>query len=221
MKKFNDPAVLIKESCDILGIQLPDTRTRMIVQHLLMLVQWRDRVNLTSVKNPLDIALLHFVDSLTVFKVISMGSGLSVLDIGSGGGFPGMVLKVADPSMRIALMDKDPKKIVFLKYVARELGLTDIVFFQTIVAELAESPRSHTFDVVVSRAFSSDPSVLDSLSAFLQPGGALVRMAGPSDTSPIELPSFQIEQVWEGCLPFSTNFRRVYRYVAHCAPRGV
>lgn len=213
LKKFNDPAVLIKESCDIMGIQLPDARVRMILQHLAMLVQWRRRVNLTSLKNPLDIALFHFVDSLTVFKVISCGSGLQVVDVGTGGGFPGMVLKVVDPSLRMTLLDKDPKKIVFLKYVARELGLTDIAFFHTSVTDLVGRFSAPVFDVVVSRAFSSDLAVLNSFSVLLRQRGSLIRMAGPADRFPVHLPNFRIDRIWEGFLPFSTSFRRVYRYI--------
>lgn len=214
LKKANDPLALIRESCDILGIELSEDGAVRMRQHLLLLIQWRECINLTSLTDPMEIAVLHFIDSLTVFKVISQRSVLRILDVGTGGGFPGMVLKSVQPSLDMTLLDRDARKIVFLKYVARELGLTDITFLHTGLASLLKLPVSPPFDLIVSRAFSSDPLVLNSFSRLLVSGGSLVRMTGPTDSVHSScLPNFRIQQLWEGILPFSSHYRRVYRYV--------
>jgi len=214
LKKANDILLLIKECSDILGIELSEEGAVRMRQHLLLVIQWRKRVNLTSLADPMEIALLHFIDSLTIFKVIPQRSALRVLDVGTGGGFPGMVLKSVDPSLDMTLLDRDAKKIVFLKYVARELGLTDVTFLHTVLARVLKLPISPPFDLIVSRAFSSDPVVLNSFSRLLRSGGSLVRMTGPSDSvHSSRLPNFRLQQLWEGTLPFSSHYRRVYRYV--------
>lgn len=214
LKKANDPLMLIRESSDILGIELSEDGAARMRQHLRLLMQWRKCVNLTSLTDPIQIAILHFIDSLTIFKVIPQGSALRILDVGTGGGFPGMVLRSVDSSLDMTLLDRDAKKIVFLKYVARELGLTDITFLHTALANLLKLPISPPFDLIVSRAFSSDPLVLNSFSRLLVSGGSLVRMTGPTDAvHSSRLSNFRVQQLWEGTLPFSSHYRRVYRYV--------
>jgi len=140
-------------------------------------------------------------------------SGLKILDIGSGGGFPGMVIKIADESLRMTLLDKNPKKIVFLKHVTKELGLLEVAFlnirFETLLAQ--ESPLF--FDVVVSRAVSYTSEFFDSLRRLLSPGGSVIRMAGPSTRGlPEEISRYAVAETWAGRLPFSTRIRYVYRY---------
>ncbi len=212
-RNLHDPREIIEESCRILELSLPINRIEKILHYLSLLAQWNRRINLTSLTDPIDMTIFHIVDSLTVFKVMPQGSGLRILDVGTGAGFPGMVLRIADPSLNLTLLDKDAKKIVFLKYVARELGLTDLRFLHSTLDKLFRHPPSPLFDVVVSRAFSSDPSVLTLFVSLLNPGGSVIRMAGPGDslhgTPPVGL---RENQIWEGILPFSSNFRRVTRY---------
>jgi len=178
-----------------------------------LLGRWRRRADLTALTEPRHIAVVHVLDSLTVFKTIPRDSGVSILDIGSGGGFPGLVLKAADPSLSLALLDRDPKKIVFLKHVARELGLRDVKFLNIRVEQLIDATPSRTFDVVVSRSVFSDSGLFEHLASLLNPGGFLVRMAGPGSLhEPPELRGFSLIRVWEGILPFSDLFRRVLCY---------
>jgi len=150
---------------------------------------------------------------LTLFKVVAMGTGHRVLDIGSGGGFPGMVLKEADDSLEITLLDRNPRKIVFLKHVAKELGLSSVTFVNSALERLLERPREYQFDLVVSRAVSSEAAYWDSLHVLVRAGGLLARMAGPpSGAEQPELRNFSCSSVWEGILPFSDRLRRVYLY---------
>jgi 16S rRNA (guanine527-N7)-methyltransferase len=214
LNKSNDVLSLIREASNILGISLSEDGAVKMHQHLLLLMEWRKRANLTALTDPRDIVVLHFIDSLTVFKVIPYGSGMRILDVGTGGGFPGMVLKSVDPSLDMTLLDRNGKKIVFLKYVARELGLTDVTFLHMAVADVLKRHVAPSFEVIVSRAFSSDPFVQNSFSRLLVSGGSLVRMAGPMDSfHSFRLSNFRLQRSWEGMLPFSRHFRRVYRYV--------
>lgn len=208
-----DPFGIIRLGSKVLGVPIDDGKTAKMARHLNLLLQWRARINLTSLADMSEIAVQHFIDSLTVFKVIPVGRGLRTLDIGTGAGFPGLVMRAADDSMKMTLMDRDPGKIVFLKYVTRDLHLDGVEFLNVNLLHLLEDPGPHRFDLVVSRAFSSSHALMDRFSSLLPVDGLLVRMAGPGSLKQeFPLRNFQQSAVWEGILPFSSSLRRVILY---------
>ncbi len=207
------------EGSSQLGVNVSESCIFGMLCHIEILLEWGAKTNLTSIRDPMEIAVLHFLDSLTVFKVLPFASGLRILDVGTGAGFPGMVLRIADTSLDVALLDRDPKKIVFLKHVAHKLGIKGITFLNLPLDVLLQAETSPGFDVVVSRAVSSDPDFLDSLHLLLKPHGSLIRMAGPrSDHEHRVLRNFTFMEQWEGFLPFISNFRRVALYSRKSAP---
>ena len=203
-----DPYELIIKGCRILSIPLPDSAAKKMMLHMDLLKTWGTKINLTAIKEPREMAILHFLDSLTVFKVIPSGSGLRILDIGSGAGFPGLVVRTADETLHVTLLDRDPKKIVFLKHAARELALTGLAFINSPLKKLFENPTMRRFDCIVSRGFSSNVTVLDGLDSLLAPSGCLVTMTGPSSEK-LVLKNFHLAALWEGILPFSNRSRKV------------
>src|SRR5208337_1066750 len=100
-----DPSTIVREGAIILEIPLDDEAVAKTVRHLEILNHWRNRVNLTSLKDMAEMAVLHVLDSLTVFKVVPRGARLRVLDVGTGAGFPAVVMAIADRSMKVTLMD--------------------------------------------------------------------------------------------------------------------
>ena len=210
----SDPAQIIREGSLILGVPLdPDAVTK-LVRHLEFLNEWRGRAKLTSLNTMPQMAVLHVLDSLTVFKVLPLGGHLRVIDVGTGGGFPGIVMRITDNSMNLTLMDADAKKIVFLKHLIRHLALDGLCFLNARLERFVVESEFSPFDLVVARAFSSEPALLQPLSHLVSKNGLLIRMLGPS---PVDnrfwLADFREEAVWEGTLPFSTRTRRVIRYV--------
>jgi len=209
----SDPRYLITEGSSLLKIRLEAGAVDGMLKHIDLLIYWRKRARLTALNDPAEIAILHVLDSLAVFKVLPHYHDFQVLDIGTGAGFPGMVMAIADPTLKITLMDRDVRKIVFLKYAVKELGLANVTFLNVRLRDLSFMPAPTFFQVVVSRAFSSDPTVVDSLSSLISPGGFLIRMAGPASLKQeFRLKNFCENAVWEGTLPFSNRFRRVLRY---------
>ncbi len=120
--KGTSPVRVLREGGRLLGVSLSDDAASMMIRYIALLRQWGTRTNLTSLTDPVEIAVRHFLDSMTVFKVLPHSFGLRILDIGTGAGFPGMVMKIADQSLHMTLLDKNPKKIVFLKHVAAGAG---------------------------------------------------------------------------------------------------
>jgi 16S rRNA (guanine527-N7)-methyltransferase len=204
---------IIFEGSNQLGIALSENSLAGMAQHMELLAQWGKRINLTSLRDPVEIAVLHFIDSLTVFKVLPFASGMRILDIGTGAGFPGMVMKTADSSLKLTLLDRDTKKVVFLKHLAHKLGLTGITFLNMPLEVVLGKQGFHGFDAAISRAVSSDPDFMDSLCCLLQPTGFLIKMSGPAslEESPF-LRNFTLQAAWEGSLPFLHKFRRVHLY---------
>jgi 16S rRNA (guanine527-N7)-methyltransferase len=207
----HEPAEIIRQGSRLLEIPVSDEVVSKMIRHMELLIDWSSRVNLTALKNPQDIAIFHFLDSLTVFKVLPKRA-LTVLDIGSGAGFPGIVMRTAEQSITLSVLDRDPKKIVFLKQVARELDLFGVRFLNFLLQDVMRFSSAY-FDVVISRAFASDPNLIDALHQLVAPTGSLVRMAGPqSATKDFPLHNFRETLRWEGTLPFSDSRRSVFCY---------
>jgi 16S rRNA (guanine527-N7)-methyltransferase len=209
----SDPAEIIRQGSRLLEIPVTNEAVSRMMRHMELLMEWGSRVNLTALRDPRDIAVFHFLDSLTVFKVVPQGIALRVLDVGSGAGFPGIVMRSAEESINLSVVDRNPKKIVFLKHVARELNLSGVRFLNSLVQDFMDNSLPEQFDVVVSRAFASDPHLMDTLHHLLAPGGSLVRMAGPASVGKeFPLHHFRESFRWEGSLPFSDRLRSVFRY---------
>lgn len=208
--RLTDPGRIIVEGAKQLGITVTDDAISKMLRHMRLIKEWNRRVNLTAVTDFSEMAVLHFLDSLTVFKVLPRRD-LRMLDVGTGAGFPGLVLRALNASLRLTLLDRDIKKIVFLKHTARELDLPGIDFLNMRVENLFD--RQLTFDLVISRAFASDLSVLDNFHKLLPDVGYMIRMAGPASLGEdLELDHFTQSAIWQGHLPFSDNFRRVILY---------
>ncbi len=208
-----NPEYIIKEGCSLLGISVSDDVVSQMIRHMELLVDWGSRVNLTALNEPRDIVVFHFLDSLTVFKVVPRSCRLSVLDIGSGAGFPGIVMRTVEESIELTVLDRNPKKIVFLKYLARELNFSGVRFLNFQLQELLDGSFTGSFDLAISRAFSSDSNLLNAVHLLLPLGGSLIRMAGPGSVrKTLHLKNFQESSRWEGFLPFSNSFRSVVRY---------
>ena len=210
--QFDFTDVLLQGARKI-GVSLPQEAPVSMLRHTQLLLEWNAKTNLTSLRDPTDIIALHFLDSLTVFKVLPSTPGLRILDVGTGAGFPGMVLKIVDRSLEITLLDRDPRKIVFLKHLAHHLDLPGVAFLNVSVEKLLHEAHPLSFDVVVSRALTSEENFLDSLHKVLQRDGFLITMTGPSSAQQgLVLRHFSLKDQWEGHLPFLHAFRRVTLY---------
>jgi len=158
-----------------LGISLSAAQLASLNQFAEELKKWNRRINLTAITDDEGIAVKHLVDSLSLLKVVQ-GPG-RLLDIGSGGGFPGIPVKIVQPDLEIVSVDAVVKKISFQKQAVRLLNLANFtalhVRAETLAADYAES-----FDWVVSRAFSDIPSFVAMALPVLKRNGRIVAMKG-------------------------------------------
>jgi len=144
---------LIVDGVKAFDLDLDRHHTELFAAHAKELLHWNNTINLTTITDPFEVAVKHFVDSLAPAKRISPGA--SLLDIGSGSGFPGIPLKIVLPSLAVTLIDASRKRVNFLKHVIRTLKLGGIEAVHIRAEDLADDPAYRKrFDTITSRALT-------------------------------------------------------------------
>lgn len=171
--------IFIKE-LEKLNIKVTEQNLKDLEKYKDLLIEYNQKFNLTAIKTEEEIYLKHFYDSLTLTKAINLEGNLKLLDIGTGAGFPGLILKIFYPNLEVTLLDSNHKKIMFLETVIKELNLTNVSCLN-IRAESLPSEYREYFDIVTSRAVAQ-LRILSELSIpYLKVGGKLIAMKGISD----------------------------------------
>jgi 16S rRNA (guanine527-N7)-methyltransferase len=180
-------AALITEGARTFGLSLePDQVSRFAV-HASELIKWNKKFNLTRITDPREVALKHYVDSLAPARWIPQFS--SLLDVGSGGGFPGIPLKIVNPSITLTLIDGSRKRINFLKHCLRMFDFEKCEALQIRGEELAadiESSSSAGYDVIISRALGSLEVFAQIALPLLAEKGTIIALKGKADTEEFE-----------------------------------
>ena len=153
-----------------LNINITPQQEEQLNKYYEMLIETNKKTNLTRITNKEDVYLKHFYDSLTVAKVIDLTEDLNIIDIGTGAGFPGLVLKIVFPKLKITLLDSLNKRITFLNEVIKELGLTNI---KTVHSRI-EDYKEEKFDIVVSRAVAKTNVLLELSCQLLKKDGYFI-----------------------------------------------
>jgi 16S rRNA (guanine527-N7)-methyltransferase len=135
-----------------LGLTIGDSQLEQFMRYLAHLMKWNKTINLTAIIDPKEIIIKHFVDSLAALVATNFPQNGVVLDVGSGGGFPGIPLKIVRSDMRLILIEPVQKKCSFLNSVIGLLKLQDVSTFNDTIEQYAKSPIRHAIDIVVIRA---------------------------------------------------------------------
>jgi len=134
-----------------INIELTTDQLKQLERYYELLVEWNEKINLTAITKKEDVYLKHFYDSLTMNKIVDLSKVETMCDIGTGAGFPGLVIKIAFPNIKMTLVDALEKRIKFLNEVITELGLTNIETVHARSEEYAKVNRNK-FDVTTARA---------------------------------------------------------------------
>lgn len=162
-----------------LNITVTTAQARTFALHARELVLWNRKINLTAIVEPSQLAIKHFLDAIAPLAWIPQQGEL--IDVGTGGGFPGIPLKIMRPHQPMLLIDSSRKKISFVKHLIRELNLKAVQALQTRAEELShrEAFRGR-FQSVVCRAFADPAKVIAMTKDFLAPQGKIVVYQGPN-----------------------------------------
>lgn len=166
---------LLARGAGELGISLTSAELGRFYHFAAELKKWSRKINLTAIHSDEEIAVKHFLDSLTLFTVVGRKGHL--LDIGSGGGFPAIPLKIVGHDLHVTSVDAVEKKVIFQRHAARILGFHDFIALHARGEELA-AHHSGRFDWVVSRAFSDIPTFIRIALPLIKDSGKIVAMKG-------------------------------------------
>jgi 16S rRNA (guanine527-N7)-methyltransferase len=156
-----------------LGLTIGESHAEQFMRYLAHLIEWNKVINLTAIIDPKEIIIKHFVDSLVALVATSFPKNNMVLDVGSGGGFPGIPLKIVRSDLRLTLVEPVQKKCSFLNSVIGLLKLHDVSTFDGTIEQYAKRPISRVIDTVVVRALKFE-KVKKHLSALLTSKGKVV-----------------------------------------------
>ena len=199
----------------LLGLDLDTEQLNQFASYTRLLLEWNRRMNLTGITEPGEIAVKHFLDSLTLLRIIPQFDGLRLIDVGTGAGFPGLVLAIVYPNSEWTLLDSTGKKLRFIEHVCEALHLHNVRTLHSRAEDAGRNKRHReAYDAVVARAVTRMPALMEYTLPLCKLGGQVIAMKGSSayeetasaanaiDTLGGEL--FTIDEVW---LPSHDNPR--------------
>ncbi|MEX3915569.1 16S rRNA (guanine(527)-N(7))-methyltransferase RsmG [Paraburkholderia sp. BR10872] len=180
-------ARLLKEGAQALGVELTERQHEQLLDYVALLAKWNAVYNLTAIRDPRQMLIQHILDSLSIVPHLPARADATVLDVGSGGGLPGIVLAIVRPDWQVTLNDIVQKKSAFQSQAKAELGLANL----SVVTGRVESLRpgievSKKFDLIVSRAFADLADFVTLARHLVAEGGAIWAMKGVHPEGEIE-----------------------------------
>ena len=209
-----------------LRIVLSDVQKQQFEEYYKLLVEWNEVMNLTAITDYKDVMKKHFFDSLTVVRAYPeiMTENVSVIDIGTGAGFPGIPLAILRPDMQVVLVDSVLKKLVFIENAAAKLGIKNIKILHIRAEEGGRRRKTReTFDMVTARAAKMLPIIAEWGVPFVKEGGIFAAMKGPGADEELRqsgkiLKELKAELMERKELELPTGERRTILYFRKTAP---
>lgn len=204
-----------KDFCLYFEEEIDDNKIQKFYDYMNLLVEWNKKINLTAITEEKDIILKHFVDSLTVLKYIKENK--SIVDVGTGAGFPGIPLAIMNDSLKITLVDSLNKRINFLNEVCNKINLKNIKAIHARAEEFGQDNNyRESYDIAISRAVANLTVLAEYLLPLVKVGGKIICMKGPDieeelkqAKSAIDILGGKFERCDNFCLPKSDISRNI------------
>lgn len=197
-----------------LGISISNEQLLQLNKYFELLVEWNQKMNLTGITVKEDVYLKHFYDSLCIQKVINLYEEETLCDVGTGAGFPGLVIKILFPNLKVTLVDSLNKRIEFLNAVIKELGLKNVEAIHARAEEYANLHRE-IYDVVTARAVSKLNVLLEYSIPMVKINKYFIPLKGHIDNeieeakTALNLLTSALEKREEFLLPFEESTRNI------------
>lgn len=169
---------ILTDTLSAFEIVLTENQLAQLKQYYELLIEWNEKMNLTALTAPEDVALKHFADSLLLLRYCDIEKKARVIDVGTGAGFPGMVLKIARPDIQLTLLDSLQKRLGFLDEVCNELGFDDVELIHSRAEDGSRTELRDSFDIAVSRAVASLNTLCEYDMPYVKDGGRFIAMKG-------------------------------------------
>jgi len=185
----HDPS--LAAGLESLGLSLSDDARGKLDAYVALLAKWNRTYNLTAIREPARVVTHHLLDALATLPHLPQRAFVRLLDVGSGGGVPGLPIAIARPGWEVVLLDSNRKKAAFLTQATIELGLPNV---RTVASRIEDFAGDAPFDVIIARAFADLRTFAQAVMRHLAPGGALYAMKGvyPSDEIADLPPSIEV-----------------------------
>ncbi len=189
------------EKASILSVRFSVEQMEQFYKYMNLLIEWNEKMNLTAIIEPSEIILKHFIDSITILKDIKDDS--TVVDVGTGAGFPGIPLSIMNPTLKITLVDSLNKRLIFLQEVIKELNLKNVELIHARAEEFGRNKKyREKFDIATSRAVAN----LATLSEYLLP---LVKINGQAISMKAGNASQEIEEAQKAIKTLGGHINRI------------
>lgn len=176
----------LRELCAGVQIEITDEQLEKFQRYMELLVEWNQKMNLTAITDPEGVTVKHFYDSLMVLRCTEIPQGASLIDVGTGAGFPGIPLAIMRPGLQLTLLDSLNKRLVFLEEVCRSLG----IHAQLRHARAEEGGRQaglrESFDIATARAVAGMNVLCEYCLPFVKKGGLFIAMKGPDGENEVK-----------------------------------
>ena len=205
---------LFIEETKKLGIELTSQQLEKLNQFYELLISWNQKMNLTRITEKEDVYLKHFYDSLTLSKVIDLKQDLTLCDVGSGAGFPGIVLRICFPNLKITLLDSLQKRVNYLNEIIKELDLKNIEAIHTRAEDYAKQNREK-FDIVTARAVANLKILSELCIPMVKVNGLFIAMKAnieeeiENSTEILKKLDSKIEKIETFYLPIENSIRNI------------
>lgn len=172
---------LMKNAAEDVGMTLNEVQYEQFIKYMRLVQEWNEKVNLTAITEDEEVIKKHFIDCIKAFKSDDLKSAKTVIDVGTGAGFPGLPIAIMDSSKNVTLLDSLNKRINFLNIVIRELGLKNVT---TIHSRAEDGARKvelrENFDIATSRAVANMAVLSEFCLPYVRVGGSFVALKGPA-----------------------------------------
>ncbi len=170
---------VFEQECGKNDVKFEEKKAELLYQFMNLILEWNEKINVTAIRDEKEFIVKHFIDSLVIGQLL--GNAKNVLDIGTGGGFPGIPLKIYNLEKEFTLIDSVKKKVTVVNDVIQKLELSTIEALAIRAEDLARDPTyREKFGVVVTRAVSKLSTIVEYMLPFTEIGGRAICMKGPS-----------------------------------------
>ena len=178
---------LMKIASNDVGLEFTELQYEQFIKYMRLLQEWNEKINLTAITEDEEVVKKHFIDCIKAFKSEQIKSAKTIIDVGTGAGFPGLPIAIMNPNVEVTLLYSLNKRINFLNLVVRELGLKNVKTIHSRAEDGARKPElREKFDVATSRAVANMAVLSEFCMPYVKKGGYFVALKGPAIDEELE-----------------------------------
>ena len=185
---------IIKKSAENLNLSFSKDQYEQFMRYKDLLKEWNEKMNLTAITEDEEIISKHFIDSIQAFQFDELKDAMTLIDVGTGAGFPGLPIKIMKPELKVTLLDSTNKKLGFLKVVSQELKLNNVEFIHSRAEDGSRKiGYRDSYDIAISRAVANLSLLTELCLPYVKIGGHFIALKGPAVDQEIDDAKYAVQ----------------------------